>query len=304
MPARFRIEVPATSANLGPGFDTLALALDLTNALTVTVTPDCRDVVLLGSTHPTDNLVCAAYRRWSEATEAPVCGARLSLDAQIPIGRGLGSSAACVVSGLTAAACASGAVVDSDRILDLAAEMEGHADNAAAAILGGITVAMHGEHGARAIRIAQDAPLDIALFIPDEPLLTSTARDSLPASVPLRDAVFNVARAAYLVAAICGGRWEDLGAGMQDRLHQPYRARLLPQLRGLIEAACAAGALGAALSGAGPTIIALCPPGSASVVATAMAERARSQEYSGSAVESRIRANGLQVEQLPPLSSP
>lgn len=302
---KLRIEIPATSANLGPGFDALGLALDLTDIVTAELDPDRSTVVLDSVTSedgltldPEHNLLCEAYLRWGDDTGKPLPGVRFSLESRIPAARGLGSSAASIVGGLVAAACAHDEKHGRSRLLDLATEMEGHPDNAVAAIMGGMTVAFREGREVRALHVANHLEMGIALFIPSEGLRTREARACLPEDVPLRDAVYDIGRAAYLTTAILWGHWECLGDAMCDRLHQPYRARFIPALDAIIAAARQAGAYGAALSGAGPTVIALTPVTQAQAVGQAMEARALEQGWMGSSVTTRIREGGYQVTEL------
>lgn len=299
---RLRIEVPATSANLGPGFDTLGLALDIVNTVRVELTPES-DVVRLDSVSgdtshrldPVDNLLCAAYRRWGEDAGAVLPGARFSVENRIPIGRGLGASAAAIVAGLSAAASAAGDTSPRERLVRLAGTMEGHADNAVAAVLGGVTAGFIDGEFVRALNVASHLGLGVGLFVPDDVLLTADARNALPRTVPLADAVFDVGRTAYLTTALMWGRWEEIGPAMRDRLHQPYRARLLPALDDVIAAAITAGAYGAALSGGGPSVIALGPLERTERFAAAMHECAAERGWQGRSMVTGVRHLGVQV---------
>ncbi|MGH2444260.1 MAG: homoserine kinase, partial [Chloroflexota bacterium] len=240
-----QIEVPATSANLGPGFDSLGLALDIVSTVRVDFREDDRSVVLLDAEHHgldrEQNLLCEAYTRWGSESGASLPGAAFTLTAPIPIGKGLGSSAAAIVAGLRAGAQAGGEKSPSDRILQIASAMEGHADNCAATILGGLTVAFLDGSRAHAIHVANHLGLGVGLFVPSEGLLTARARAALPEHIPRRDAVFNIGRSTYLATALVWGRWELIGPAMQDRMHQPYRGRLIPALEEVIGAAVSAG---------------------------------------------------------------
>ena len=303
---KVQIEVPATSANLGPGFDALGLALDVCNRIEVELDPESDEVAVTAFTgdtsqalDPRDNLLCAAYRRWGETSEKPIPGARFTVETRIPVGRGLGASAAAIVAGLSAAAFAETEKLPRDRILRLASLMEGHADNAVAAVLGGMTVAFIDGEDVHAMNAVNHATLGIALFIPDAPLLTAEARACMPKQVPVADAVANIGRAAYLTTAMIWGRWELFGPAMRDRLHQPYRATLLPTLEDVIAAAEAAGAYGAALSGGGPAVIAFCPREETDPIAAAMERCAVERAWPGRGLATSIRHLGVQVRKLP-----
>lgn len=298
----FRVEVPATSANLGPGFDTFGIALDICN--TVTCTPDSsRDSVVLesvegepiGDFDPARNLLCGGYRAWGEATGGDLPGMRFHLDSRIPVGKGFGSSAAAIVAGLAAAAHAAGEKHPRERLLSLSSAMEGHPDNAVAAVLGGVTVAFMDDEGTHALHVVTHLGLSVVLYLPDDPLLTVEARGVLPTEVPLRDAVFNINRAAYLATALAWGRWELLGPAMEDRLHQTYRGRLIPALHETMLAARGAGAFGAALSGGGPSVLAFAPSEVAEGVARAMDETACERGWNGHSTITGVRHLGVRV---------
>jgi homoserine kinase len=299
---RFRIEVPATSANLGPGFDTLGLALDIVNTIEVELTSHENEVVLAHMTGDTsealdrhENLLCAAYRRWGEERGMTLPGARFTVETRIPTARGLGASAAAIVAGLAAGAEAAGEKQPRAAIVRLSSVMEGHADNAVAATLGGLTTAFIDGGCVHALQVVTHLSLGVALFIPDVPLRTSEARALLPDSIARRDAIFNVNRVSYLVTALMWGRWELIGPAMEDCLHQPYRSTILPALDDLIAAARGAGAYGAALSGGGPSVIALGPRECSESVARAMRLCAEERGWSGRCVVTGIRHLGVQV---------
>jgi len=308
---RLQIEVPATSANLGPGFDTIALALDITNTVSVELDPESEDVVLceIGgevrfSADPHDNLLCRAYRAWGQDSARDLPGARFTIESRIPIERGLGSSAACIVAGLAAAAFATEDKDARERMLRLAAGLEGHADNVTAGILGGVTAAFQDGETVHALHVANHLALGIALFIPSNPLQTTKARAALPAEVPMEHAVFNLGRVAYLTTALVWGRWDRIGPAMQDRLHQPYRGRILPGLDRVIGSAIEAGAYGASLSGGGPSIIALGRKEEAARFASAMKDCARELDWEGESRVTGVRAEGVSVKEVKPEESP
>lgn len=262
------VSVPATSANLGPGFDALGLAIDLRD--TITVRALASDTVRADVTGegagevPTDasHLVARALRVGLEYVGAPVVGLHLTCHNVIPHARGLGSSAAAVVGGLAAARAliSDEDALDDQTILELATAMEGHPDNAAPAILGGATIGWistnrDGEAQARATRIDLNPQIDPVVLIPATRLATKTARAALPEQVPHADAAFTSGRSALLVAAL--SRHPDLLLdATEDRLHQHYRANRMPDSTLLVERLRAAG-LAAVISGAGPTVLVL-----------------------------------------------
>jgi len=265
---RFRrvvVEVPASTANLGAGYDTLALALDLRNRIEVEVTDDPGlELSIEGEGAGVlrvsrDNRFIVALDtglRWALGQVPPDRGFRVKMTNQIPLSRGLGSSAAATVAGLVAANALTGESLDQRRLLTLCIEIEGHPDNAAAALLGGFVVVAMVEGRPETVRF--DAPRDLraVLFVPDLQLATADMRAALPRDVPHRDAVFNLGRVALAVAGLAAGRYDVLRAATEDRLHQQYRAQAYPALPRLIAAARAAGAIGACLSGSGSAVLA------------------------------------------------
>jgi homoserine kinase len=260
------VEIPATSANLGAGYDCLAVALEIVDRIEV----ECLarpgagvEIAVEGEGAgelPEDRsnaFVVALERGLAEVRGdgAGELGWRIQMRNRIPLARGLGSSAAATVGGLLAGAALAGESLGVERALALATELEGHPDNAAAALLGGFTVAAHGDPPT-AIRFDIPRDLRTVLFIPDLRLTTREMREALPEHVPLVDAVANLQRVALGVAALATGSAEGLRHLTVDRLHEPYRAVVFPQLPALVAAARDAGALGACLSGAGSTVIA------------------------------------------------
>lgn len=259
------VEAPASSANLGAGYDALALALDLRDRVTVeAVAGGELQLTVEGEgagelpTGPENRFVVALETglRWALGELPPGLGWRIHMVNAIPTMRGLGSSAAATVAGLVAADALTGGRLEASRQLALAVELEGHPDNAAAALLGGFVVVGLVDGRPEAVRFDVPRDLRAVVFVPDTHLATAAMRTALPAVVPHRDAAFNVGRAALAVAAFATGRVELLRAGTEDRLHQAYRAAVYPELPRLLEAARAAGALGACLSGSGSCVIA------------------------------------------------
>lgn len=262
-----RVRVPATSANLGPGFDALGLALGLHDDVTVRVSSAGLDVEVAGEGAgelPGDerNLLVRAMRAGFEAFGAvQPPGLAVSCVNRIPHGRGLGSSAAAIVAGVVAARALAGegSAYDDPAVLRLAAEIEGHPDNVAACLLGGLTVAWSEPGGARAVRLPVAGWLAPVVFVPAERTPTAHARGVLPAAVAHADAAANAGRAALLVAALTGAApGEVLLAASEDRLHQPYRAAGSPRTAALLDR-LRAGGVPAVVSGAGPTLLALGP---------------------------------------------
>ena len=256
-----KVRIPATTANLGPGFDCLGLALDLWNQAVVSVEEQGLEIEIQGEGQDVlprngDNQIARAFYYYFEARRlAPPAGLRIICDNRIPLGSGLGSSSAACLTGLLAANGLSGAPVTNEEILSLATEMEGHPDNVAAALQGGLVVVVK-DHEAFLTRRFDVPNLHAAVVIPEINLPTGVARAALPAQVSLKDAVFNLGRTALVCDAIRTGDYDLLGKVMVDRLHQPYRLSLIPGGAQALQAAAQAGASAAAISGAGPGLIA------------------------------------------------
>jgi homoserine kinase len=243
MPRSRLVRVPASSANLGPGFDVLACALGLHVELEVVETGRFDVVTDLAIARDRRNLAVRAFELLH-----PVDDVEFRIRSDVPLSGGLGTSAAAIVAGLLAAD--SMYELDAD-VLALAAGMEGHPDNVAAALLGGFVLCADG----RAERFDVPAGLEAVLVVPHEPVRTAAARAALPAEVPMGDAVFNVAHTGLLVLGLVRGDWDLVSAGLHDRLHQPRRASLYPQSMALLRRAEELGALGATISGAGPSVL-------------------------------------------------
>jgi len=275
------VSIPATSANLGPGFDSFGLALALHNRFTGELADDWSvDVVGEGAgrfSRGAHNRVARAVARVFAETGRPGQAARIRSENSIPPGAGLGSSAAAVVGGLILGDALIGAGLGPDKLLELASELEGHPDNAAAALHGGFTVCW-AEETPKCLRIEPARGLAAVVVGADVPLATKASRGLLPANVPHADAAFNAGRAGLLVAGIALGDDDALAAGLADRIHEQYRSSVVGDLEQVRAALVAAGAVGAVLSGAGPTVIGLvsgADDASALARATAVAEASR-----------------------------
>jgi homoserine kinase len=238
--------VPASSANLGPGFDVLAAAVALHLEVEVRETGTFSVQTPLNVRRDRENLVVRAFERLH-----PADAFEFRIESKIPLSGGLGSSAAAIVAGLLAADHMF--ELDAD-VMALATELEGHLDNVAAALEGGVVVC----DGTRVHRFDPPMGLEAVLVVPDEAVSTTAARATMPESVPLSEAVFNVAHASTLVLGLAGADWELIASGLNDRLHQPRRAHLFPRSAQLLEKAPKLGALGATISGAGPTVLVWC----------------------------------------------
>jgi homoserine kinase len=301
----FTVMVPCSTSNIGAGFDAIGIALSGPDMM-VRVKPGgelLRITRLSGEGEErlppdaTNRVIQAAHQAAASAgRDAASLAAELEIHSSIPLKRGLGSSAAAALAGALIADRLLGGAVGEQGVLRTAVEMEGHPDNVVPSLRGGAHVAVRNAEG-RVVScpIQIKGMLRAALYIPDEELATSAARAVLPREVSLEDAVHNLGRAALLVAALSQGRFELLAEAMDDRLHQTARAGLLPWLPGLFAAARKAGALGAALSGAGTTVFALCTPESAKEVAKAMLDAAAAHRVAGRAEVVEVGVPGARV---------
>jgi homoserine kinase len=258
------IRLPATSANLGPGFDSLGLALQLYNTFYFKQIEDEIRIRLLdesGNTinlSPEDNLVYQTMKGLFTDYGKPCTGFELTGKIGIPIGRGLGSSATAIIAGLVAANRYLGNPLTEESLIKKAIAIEGHPDNIVSAFYGGFNINVLTDKGVISKKIKLDETMQIVLVIPDFQLSTRELRQILPEKVSYRDAVFNHSRTALLIACFYEHNLDLLSTAMEDRLHQDYRAPLIPGFQEIINQAYQTGAKGVALSGAGPTMIAFC----------------------------------------------
>jgi homoserine kinase len=244
------VRVPASSANLGPGYDVLAAALSMHLELEVTETGEFR--VDAGAAIPEDrtNLCVRAFERLH-----PADGLRFEIRSEIPVAAGLGSSAAAIVAGLMAAEHLYELAMEREELLGHAVELEGHPDNVAAALHGGFVVCADDGDGPRAVRIDPPEGVEAVIVVPDGAVATEEARRALPGEIPLADAIGNVAAASLLVLGVQRSDLTLIERGLADRIHQPRRAHLYPRSIELVEHASELGAIGATISGAGPSVL-------------------------------------------------
>lgn len=276
-----RVRVPGSSANLGPGFDVLAAALGLFLEVDVIETGSFAVVTDLQLRTDRQNLIVRGFEKL-----LPAEGFEFRVRSEIPLSGGMGSSAAGVVAGLLAAAALrdgpDGAALGPDRgapgpegvggrLLALATEIEGHPDNVAASLFGGLVIC----DGAAVERLRMPEGVEAVLVVPHISVSTSQARAALPEQVPLADAVANLAAVAKLTLGLERGDWRLVADALRDRLHQPHRAHLYPRAAALLDSAPALGALGATISGAGPTVLVWCLSDSAPLVAERLAAETR-----------------------------
>jgi homoserine kinase len=297
--AAVSVRVPATSANCGPGFDSIGLALSLHNQITLQISEnDGLSVTGEGEIellNRPQTIAHQAAHRVFEALDLKIPGVHLTLDNQIPLSRGLGSSSAAIVGGLVAAnhwaQKFENRTLSTQELLDLATEIEGHPDNVAPALLGGFVVSAVGEAGkVSAIRVPIARFPRFAVWIPSAELATKAARGVLPESYSRADAVFNLSRAALLVGALVAGDFEALREALRDKIHQDFRAPLVPAFAKISRAAMESGAFGVTLSGSGPSILAWLPENTGAVAA--MEQAARNAGVLGRVLELEIEEKG------------
>ena len=259
-----RVRVPGTSANCGPGFDCIGLACTVYNDLQLTLLKEPKLIIETkgegASNIPMDdrNIVWRSIRMLLERAGAADTfqGAVIRMENHIPLSRGLGSSAAAIVAGIKAANAILGNPLNRSELLKLATDIEGHPDNVAPALFGGITISTVNKGQVQTFSFLPKMRLKLIVAVPDFPLSTRMARQVLPKEVPMKDAIFNIGRASMLIAALIKGKDRFLKNAFDDALHQPYRAELIPGMEDVFKAAKEAGALGVAISGAGPCLIA------------------------------------------------
>jgi len=293
-----RVTVPATTANLGPGFDCLGLALSLFNSITLERSETFGLTVVGEGAEclPRDqsNLVYRAVVAVHQAAGIGLPPLHIGVANEVPLCRGLGSSAAAIVGGLVAANALNGSPLDNREILRLACQLEGHPDNVAAALFGGLVVATCVDGEVEYARLDVPQGVRAVVFVPDHEMPTDRARSVLPPRVSREDAVFNVGRATLLVAAFSTGRLNLLKVATEDRLHQQYRRELFPSMDRFFDAAREAGALGVFLSGAGSAILAL-TNGAEAAVARALLEVAAKEALGGRVATLELCDRGAEV---------
>ena len=285
-----RVKAPATTANMGPGYDCLGLALDIWNTLEIEVLKGGEPVVEvtgegadeLGTGR--DNLIYRAMEFLFQDVGEDMPAVRINCDNAIPIARGMGSSAAAIAGGLVAANYLCSQEYTANDLLEMAATIEGHPDNVAAAVLGGMQLVImdQTDEGNRLYTVPLNVPpeLHAVVFVPQVRISTKDARAVLPEKVSMADAVHNMGRVGLLVAAMATNHPEYLTVATQDRIHQPYRQPLFPAMKVIFQAALDAGAMGVFLSGSGSTVLAL-TKGREMTVAYEMAEAARQASVEG-----------------------
>ena len=294
------VDVPATTANIGPGFDCLGAALDLGNRFALEVIEgdgERFDLIIEGSEGShlrggPDNLVYrAAQRVWREACQEPV-GLRARVELAVPPARGLGSSATAIVAGLVGANALMGEPLSREKLLELAIDLEGHPDNVVPSLVGGLCLtARAASQRWRVLRCEWNGAVKAVVAIPSIRLSTSEARRAMPRSIPIQDAVLNLGALTLLLQGLRSGNGDLISDGMHDRIHEPYRWGLIQGGKAVREAALQAGAWGCVISGAGPTLLALCPAETAEPVGAAMVSA-----WQAEGISSRHAVVGLQEQ--------
>ena len=254
-----KIRIPATSANIGPGFDTIVLAVNLYNYVTMEEHDGLIIESMDGVEVPTDetNLIYSTAKHLYELCGVTFRGLKIGQINQIPFARGLGSSSACIIGGLKGANRLMGNPVPDAELVNIAARIEGHPDNTAPALMGGLVTSVFA--GSRVYYVKQEIKNDLKFvaLIPDFELKTSEARAVLPDAIPRADGVFNLSRAALMSVSLYSGNYQNLRVAAEDRIHQPYRLKLIQGGAEAMEACYNRGAYAAFISGAGPTIMAI-----------------------------------------------
>lgn len=296
------VRVPATSANCGPGFDAIGVAGTIYNDLSLTLKKE-KGLVMEIEGEGAENIPCDERNIVVRAIgmmlkrvhlDKKIQGIHIRMINHIPLSRGLGSSAAAIVAGLKATNALLGNRFSGRELLQMATDLEGHPDNVAPAIFGGFTISVVTRGRVECFSLMPRMPLKLVVAVPEFPLSTRLARSVLPEYVKMQDAIFNVSRAALLVAALTKGKPRLLRNAFADALHQPYREKLIPGMYDVFYAARRAGALGASLSGAGPCLIAYTLENEAAI-GKAMVEAFAAHEIKAQALELSIDAYGARI---------
>jgi homoserine kinase len=287
MPDRVTVRVPATSANLGSGFDSLGLALAITADVTVSLHP------IEGARE--QSMVQAAFRAaYAAAGRDAPSDVSITIESSFPVARGLGASAAFRAAGIVSASAMMGEPLTDDDLLALGASLEGHADNMAPALFGGLQIVVRNGDAWHRIAVPLAEGLKIVLLVPDFEMPTNQSRKKLPAQLSREDVIFNVGRAALLVSALAQGRWDLLDTATQDKLHQPARAAIFPALFDCIAAAKEGGAHAGYLSGSGSSVAAFATDNEERV-ARLMQQAAVARGYSARTIITAPRTEGAHI---------
>ena len=254
-----KIRIPATSANLGAGFDALGLAMNYYNYVQMEESDHIEISSVDDTPIPTDenNLIYQSAKSLYEICGKKLSGLKIIQENNIPMTRGLGSSSACIIAGLVGANTLMGNPFSLDEMVNLSAQIEGHPDNTAPALLGGIVTAAFDGRCVHWVKLEVFTTLKFVVVIPDFELSTEKARECLPKQIPHTDAVYNLSRAALFSASLLTGKYQNLKTAVDDRLHQPYRIELIPYAKEVFEMSYEWGAYAVYISGAGPSIMSI-----------------------------------------------
>lgn len=253
-----KIKVPGTSANIGPGFDTLGLSLNLYNSFIFSEIPNGLEITGCDESFSNeDNLIYKSMLKVFNRIGYLPKGIKIDIDSNIPISRGLGSSAACILGGAMGANYLAGAPLSKEEILEIATEIEGHPDNIAPALFGGLVVSIMEDNKVIYNKIDVSPGIKFVALIPDFTLSTKEAREVLPSNISQKDAIYNISRVSLLISTLSNGRFDLLKYAVRDSLHQQYRGKLIPGFFDIFNKCEEIGCLGLYLSGAGPTIMAI-----------------------------------------------
>lgn len=291
------VKVPATSANLGPGFDCLSMALNIWNTVHVEIGSPEFDISGEGSKTleaGKGNLIYKSFCLPFQESGQNVPEIRMFCENAVPIGKGLGSSTAAIIGGLIAGNEISGRPLSQDAILELSDKMEGHVDNAAAAIWGGCQIVIKENSRFLTSKIQVDEEMSAVLFIPDLNIPTKQSRSLLPTQIGIEDAVYNIGRASLLIKSFATGDFAHMSAATGDKIHQPSRQKIFPAMQAIFKAAMHADALGVFLSGAGSSVLALAK-GKEISIGYEMAEAASKSGVEGMVKITRPTNLGAQV---------
>ena len=268
MKTKMKVKVPATTANLGPGFDVFGAALSLYNEFEAEYVPNASKTKFVLKGEGKTSLPAGERNIfWKSMAETfkllgndkyNLKNLNITIKTGIPLSGGLGSSASAIIGGITLANALCGGKLSKDQIAQLGMKIEGHPDNIAPAVYGGLCVCYKNENGGSEVMALPVPKMKIVMCVPSFELRTKRSRQALPKSIELQDAVFNTSRVALLTAAFCTGNYKLLRQGVEDKFHQPYRGKMIPVMDGVIKAALDNGAYGAFLSGSGPSIAAFC----------------------------------------------
>lgn len=290
-----KVRVPATSANLGPGFDSLGLALNLYNNFHFEEIPSGIEIIgALDSESHRANLVYTSMLKTFDYLGYKFKGIRIKIETNIPVSRGLGSSASCILGGVMGANKIAGSPLSIDQIFNLATHIEGHPDNIAPALFGGLIASIMEDEEIYYNKISVADGLKFIALVPDFTLSTKDARAVLPRDISYKEAVENVSRVSLLISALSNGRFDLLKHSLKDNLHQPYRGKLIEGFDKVLNEVYQLNALGGYLSGAGPTIMALVDEEDKDFK-KAMLNFLKSKEYNWQVMELKIESQGAKV---------